>query len=275
MRGWAIASKMILGVTTATLALTSLTPARADSGILYAIRDTGELTFYHNRSLTATPEWNPSGAQVGCGWEGFQRVFSGGDGVIYAIRHDGALLHFKDFARNGTNGDCGQQGWVSPTVIGGGWQNFRHVFSGGEGMIFAITAAGDMLFYQHLGGRNWAATSGRRIGSGWQNFRHVLSGGGGVIYGVNPNGDLVYYRYVPGEGSFVSYSGATIGNGWNNFRSIFGGGDGVIYGIRENGDLLWYKDLRRDGTNVRLDGWHPQSGTQIGAGWVFKFVIAD
>jgi hypothetical protein len=47
----------------------------------------------------------------------------------------GALLYHRDTTRNGT-------GTVSsPSTIGlGGWQNMRHVFSGGNGILYAVVA---------------------------------------------------------------------------------------------------------------------------------------
>jgi hypothetical protein len=64
-----------------------------------------------------------------------QHLFSGGDGIIYAVDPNGQLLFYRDQTRDGT-GDVS-----SPSVIGlGGWQQMQHLFSGGDGIIYAVVA---------------------------------------------------------------------------------------------------------------------------------------
>jgi hypothetical protein len=47
----------------------------------------------------------------------------------------GRLLFYRDHTRDGT-GDVS-----NPSVIGlGGWQVMRHLFSGGDGIIYAVPA---------------------------------------------------------------------------------------------------------------------------------------
>jgi hypothetical protein len=60
----------------------------------------------------------------------------GGDGIIYAVNGQGQLLFYRDHNRDGT-GDV-----HTPSVIGlGGWQVFRHLFSGGpDGSLYAVVA---------------------------------------------------------------------------------------------------------------------------------------
>ncbi|WP_369016022.1 tachylectin-related carbohydrate-binding protein [Streptomyces kutzneri] len=58
-----------------------------------------------------------SGNQIGQGWSNVKRIVSGGDGIIYAVRDDGALPFFQDLNRNGS------PGWspTSGSQIGQGW----------------------------------------------------------------------------------------------------------------------------------------------------------
>lgn len=44
------------------------------------------------------------------GWETFLNVFSGADGAIYAITHDGTLLFYRDHTRDGTGDVHGSTG---------------------------------------------------------------------------------------------------------------------------------------------------------------------
>ncbi len=63
-----------------------------------------------------------------------------------------------------------------PRAVG----QLQKVFPGGDGIIYAINQAGDLLWYRH-DGRNdgsftWAAGSPKKVGAGWSDLRTVLSG---------------------------------------------------------------------------------------------------
>src|SRR5262249_55682136 len=71
----------------------------------------------------------------------------------------------------------GTESWAagSGNVIGrGGWQNYKSVFAGGNGVIYAISNDGNLHWYRDIandGAESWAAGSGNVIGQGgWQNF---------------------------------------------------------------------------------------------------------
>jgi hypothetical protein len=71
----------------------------------------------------------------------------------------------------------GSRTWaVSARKIGNGW-NFKQVFAGDNGSIYAIKSNGDMLYYRFAGmkdgSRTWAV-SARKIGNGW-NFKQLTS----------------------------------------------------------------------------------------------------
>ncbi len=72
----------------------------------------------------------------------------------------------------------GSANWaVEAKKIGNGW-NFKQVFAGSDGAIYAIQPNGDMLFYKHTGtadgSANWAVEA-KKIGNGW-NFKQVFAG---------------------------------------------------------------------------------------------------
>jgi hypothetical protein len=74
------------------------------------------------------------------------------------------------------NGGAGKQ-------IGVGWNGYTHVFSGGEGVIYAIDPGGKMFWYRHndpAGGAPGFANggAGKQIGVGWNGYANVFSGGG-------------------------------------------------------------------------------------------------
>jgi hypothetical protein len=71
--------------------------------------------------------------------------------------------------------------------VGSGW-NFRQVFAADDGVIYAINNAGDLLWYQHLGRSDGAATwsnggTAKKVGSGW-NFRQVFAASDAVVYAI-------------------------------------------------------------------------------------------
>jgi hypothetical protein len=53
------------------------------------------------------------------------------------------------------------------------------VFSGGAGVIYAVTESGDLLWYRHAGypdgSIRWGAPEGKKVGSGWA-VKQVFSG---------------------------------------------------------------------------------------------------
>lgn len=264
-----------------------------DQGIFYALATTGELLWYRDvarngsNGPTASTGWEVhSGNQIGIGWQGFSHVFSGGDGIIYAVKPSGELLWYRDLARNGSNGPTASTGWEvhSGSQIGIGWNSFSHVFSGGDGIIYAIRPTGELLWYKDIArnGTNgpnaatgWDANSGNQIGTGWNDFSHVFSGGGGIIYAVKPSGELLWYKDVARNGSngpaaangWDARSGSQIGSGWNAFSLVIGGGDGIIYAINQDGALLFYRDEARDGTSRWSNGG---AGQPIGSGWFLQ-----
>ena len=87
------------------------------------------------------------------GWGSFRSVFSGGDGIIYAITTDGNLVFYRDHSRSGTGDSSAPSSELyalfvlarvlivlsrpSFAVIGrGGWHKFLNVFYGGNGIIY-------------------------------------------------------------------------------------------------------------------------------------------
>ena len=171
-----------------------------DNGVIYAITHDYQLLWYRHTGIAdghnswaghlPVPTGNIDG-QIGGGWK-FKQVFSGGNGVIYAITDDHRLLWYRHSAFAD-----GQSAWTPPPAltdaekkagkvdgqIGGGW-DFLHVFSGGNGVIYAITHDHRLLWYRHTGYADGHATwaphlpvpKGQldgQIGGGWD-FEQVF-----------------------------------------------------------------------------------------------------
>ncbi|MEP7310368.1 MAG: tachylectin-related carbohydrate-binding protein [Acidobacteriota bacterium] len=145
----------------------------------------------------------------------------------------------------------------------------KTVFSGGDGIVYAVLDNGDLLWYRHDGKDDgsfrWVHSHGRKVGVGWD-FKTVFSGGDGVIYGVTHTGDLMWFRHDGrGDGTFrwTDNTGRKVGVGWA-YKTVFSGGDGVIYGITHTGELMWFRhDGRGDGTFR----WTNTKGRKVGVGW--------
>jgi hypothetical protein len=206
---------------------------------------TGGLLWYrHDGRGDGTSNWQGP-KTIGNTWSDFSTVFSGGDGVIYAVQEEsrdprtggriGGLLWYRhDGQSDGTSN------WQGPKIIGHGWSGFTKLFSGGDGVIYAIRDNGELLWYRHdgraSGSFRWAEGSGKVVGSGWNRFSTVFSGGDGVIYAVeeasrNPRtgertgGHLLWYRHDHRSDGTSSWQGPNIvRNGWSDFSTVFSGG---------------------------------------------------
>ena len=98
---------------------------------------------------------------------------------IYAVMGGGALVWYRDIARDGTNAPDGSTGWASASgsAIGQGWDVFKHVFTGGGGIVYAITDTGLLFWYRDVlrDGTNASdGSSGWAGGFGNQSCRRAL-----------------------------------------------------------------------------------------------------
>ena len=170
---------------------------------------------------------------------------------IYGIKKDGRLLQTRHVGNQ-----HGIPAWCLWKQIGNGWrigsdgENFKQVFSGGAGIMYAITKDGDLLWYRHKG-RNEASFSwdgpskvNDESHKSWHEYKQVFSDGG-AIYAIEPDGTLMWYEHIGRHDGSKSWFGPEgIGSGWHNFKFVFAGGPGIIYAIKPGGKLLWYRVSR-------------------------------
>ena len=140
-------------------------------GVIYALDRSGYLHWYHYLGSNGSDSWESgSGAVIGSGWSRFPRIVAGGDGIIYALDSSGNLdwyMHADPFHGSAT--------WANNGIgvaIGSGWQQFSGIGSIGAGVIYAVDARGDLLWYRHLdpigGTALWAnGGSPQKVNSGW------------------------------------------------------------------------------------------------------------
>jgi hypothetical protein len=151
--------------------------------------------------------------------------------------------------------------------------NFKQIFAGESGSIYAINDNGEMFFFRLGRSRgapdDWTVRN-QRIGTGW-NFKQVFAGDRGAVYAVAANGDLLYYNHAGTlDGSdHWPIQARVIDRGWN-YKQVFAGDEGAIYAIAQNGDLFFY---RHTGIDDGSDNWSVKR-RQIGNGWDFAHVFA-
>ena len=179
---------------------------------------------------------------------------------LYTITQDGSLRWYRHTGRSRLAFE-----WDDAKVVGSGWQSFRSVFGGGDGVIYAIQPDGVLQWYYHDGRNqgtfNWQGA--KQVGTGWQVYRQVLAGDGGVIYGITSDGKLVWWRHLGRrDGTFRWQGPFQVGTGWNSFTTVAAGPDGCLYGILRDGSLLWYRHYGHD------QGYPIWAGRiQVGSGW--------
>jgi hypothetical protein len=152
---------------------------------IYAIDTNGDLRWFDHRchaqptTTPSTPGCWTGGHVVGIGWQHFQHVFPGGNGIIYAVRDDGTLVWYRHHAY--LTGGTWPGDWEGPYEVNSGFGGYLKVMSVGDGVIYAIRADGVLLWYRHHGyesalHKRWpgAWEGPYSIGIGWNTFEDVI-----------------------------------------------------------------------------------------------------
>jgi hypothetical protein len=84
------------------------------------------------------------GREVGTGWSGFHKVFSGGKGIIYTISKEGVLTRHHHLGYL-----TGVDEWEVQRDIGTGWAGFHDVIAVDDGVLYAFTRDGRILWFRH------------------------------------------------------------------------------------------------------------------------------
>ena len=149
--------------------------SRGGGGVIYAVTEGGELLWFrHDGRADGSVKWAIAWLEGGLGmglstclrgrWWRDDGITTSGDLMWY--RHDGRLDGSSRWADN--NGKRVGTGWI-----------LNHVFSAGNGVIYAIAANGELRWYRHDGradGKSkWATPVDKTVGSGWV-FKQAFSG---------------------------------------------------------------------------------------------------
>ncbi len=223
-----------------------------------------------------------SQATTGCFW--YERIPPFGPRSI-AFNHASGVDRCRQECGKGFR--AGREGW-----------NFKHVFSGGNGVINAVTQDNRLLWYRHTGAATgqstWAphlpVAAGRldgQIGEGWD-FKHVFSGGNGVIYAVTNDNRLLWYRHtgfadgrdawaphLPGarrahrgaDRRRVEFQAGLLGWRWRHIRGHPGQPAALVPRTPASPMVA-----RRRASHLPVPAGHLDG--QIGGGWDFKHVFS-
>lgn len=157
------------------------------NGIIYGITSDGRLIWHRHHGVASGQPVESAGAwaapaEVGVGWGGLSKVFSGGDGIIYGVNPDGDLLWYNHVGHNDGLGVDDAGAWLGAKQVGSGWGSFTTLFSSGNGVIYGITPDGVLRWYRHLGYQTGAGQDvpgswegGVDVGWGWGSFDTVFA----------------------------------------------------------------------------------------------------
>jgi hypothetical protein len=256
----------------------------AHPAILYGIGADGVLRWYrHNGATTGAGADVPGswagGNGVSSGWGELKQVFGGGNGVIYGITPDGQLIWTRHAGYLSGGGVEVPGAWQPARPVAVDWGAYTKVFSGGDGVLYAITANGDLLWFRHTGiGDGSAQFEGPiAVASGWSGYELVFSGSQGIIYAAGADGILKWFKHDGYQTGAVEWQGPkNVGTGWNGLRTAFSVGNGIVYSIAPDGVLRWYRhNGYLEGTGAETPGaWSARA--DVGRGWnSFEKVIAQ
>lgn len=235
----------------------------SEEGTIYAINEVGDMFMYRDvapQALNQVPRQKQA-VKIGTGFN-YRHMFSGGNGIIYAVNDAGKLDYFKF---DGIKPD-GTIHWEKEGVkreIGSDFF-FKQMVSIASGVLLGFKEDGNIFYYRLLrfkpdGTPEWEnGGQGKKAGRDFH-YKHYLSDGNNIIYAIDEIGDLYYYRFMGFDANGVPFwenalHPIVIGNSFD-FLHLFSGKDGVVYGVNKNGQLFWYKDLGRNGSkNWANDG---------------------
>ena len=201
-------------------------------------------------------------AAASCGpAEGFTRL-SGG--ALYRLADPALLTGVNSLAESGT--------------VGRGWGGFSWTGAGGDGVVYALTTTGSLLWYRYdAATAAWVAGSGRVIGTGFTPGSRVVNiavGANGWVYIVRTDGRLALYQHtgrLTGAATWVNATGYVLGSGWTGNELIAPQGDGTIY-RQFGGTLTWFH--HSDPTTGPVTWANAGRAVTIGVGWRFYDLLA-
>lgn len=216
--------------------------AATDEGGIYAVENTGRLLYYkHEGHMTGERSYSVTGRELMRFAEVPLHFTYGGDGLFYYVRPNGELWVTRDANLDGSSMNEGNR-------IGSNWGAFTHVFSSGDGVIYAALPSDGKLRMYRDDRRDgvtaaWADPNGRIVGDSWAGLQHAFAGVGDTVYLAGPDGALSGIRHLGrGDQAFRWSAPQPVGPGWQNMRKATSSRDGIVYAIGNDGLLNWYAE---------------------------------
>jgi hypothetical protein len=163
-------------------------------------------------------------------------------------------------------------------TVGSGWGSFAWTGAGGDGVVYALTTAGKLLWYRFdAATSSWVKGSGAVVGTGFTPGSKVVNiavGANGWLYTVRADGRLALYQHtgrLTGAPSWVNGTGYVVGSGWTSNEILAPQGDGTIY-RQVNGNLYWFR--HSDPTAGPVTWSNGGRPVLIGSGWRFYDLLA-
>jgi hypothetical protein len=180
-----------------------------NSASLFALTPEGALKWYRSDGFFAGNAKVTAPVDVGGDWNQYEKIFAGGDGILYGITHDGSL---KWYRYADSVADASPQHLTGPFTVNTGWSGLVDAFADGSGVVYVVKSDGTLLWYRHtnyqtgidppprpgvhvLGKRSAHWQGPKVVGNGWQNFRKIVALGNGVILAVQANGEVLWYHH--------------------------------------------------------------------------------
>lgn len=90
---------------------------------------------------------------------------------MYAVTTDGVLKWYRNLSYL-----TGVKAWDGPKDVGTGWQNFKTIFSPGDGDIYAVRLTGELIWYKHDGYKDGSVSwqTPVEIAADWKDFLFVF-----------------------------------------------------------------------------------------------------
>jgi hypothetical protein len=187
--------------------------------------------------------------------EGFSRV------------NTGQLYRVTDTDPLGGAATMSEAGQIGSGFAG---STFAWIGSGGDGVLYALTWSGTLLWYRYdLANSRWLEAHGQVIGTGFTPRTRIINiavGGDGWFYVVRSDGRLKLYQHLgrlDGSARWANPSGLLFGRGWTANEILAPNGDGTLY-RQYQGYLYWYRHTDPADGPVT---W--TAGRRIGSGWRF------
>jgi hypothetical protein len=155
--------------------------------------------------------------------------------------------------------------------VGLAWDGVVQLVAGGQGVFYAVTGTGQVLWYRVAGGR-WAAGSGTATSLDARPYSALASGGDGILYGVRKDDKRLQQitTTAPTKATGSWTAAVDVGRTWDDAR-IVGLGNGVVLGVTASGDVRWY---RHTGARPSKPTWDARSGTVVGSGFARYAALA-